>query len=329
MVLNFYYDRNVYPYLFKHVERENENNVFKTVPGEGRYQATVTEHSINVPGYTLVSAETEHITIVADENEPVKNVKTFYYTESSAEIKYVAKTFGGSDGGYVSPDTENVKVFTGTANGSKATAKANYKFVGWYSDAGCTNQISTDPNFVPQKDHNYSQGSDEPKLGYIGATYYAKFEPDIVDLTIVKSGAVDVDENQSFIFHISGDVSENEDLPMAKAVDMDVIVYGNGETTVKSLPAGTYRVTEMNGQNNGWSWRYTAGDGNQQTITPIPGSDNNKLTFANTKNNTKWLNGGNFAKNLFNPNLEHNGYKTFGECVGVWNHSCPNKKSMN
>lgn len=329
LVLNFYYDRNVYPYLFKHVERENENNVFETVPGEGRYQATVTKYSINVPGYTLVSAETEHITIVADENEPVKNVKTFYYTESSAEIKYVAKTFGGSDGGYVSPDTENVKVFTGTANGSKATAKANYKFVGWYSDEGCTNQISTDPNFVPQKDHNYSQGSDEPKLGYIGATYYAKFEPDIVDLTIVKSGAVDVDENQSFIFHISGDVSENEDLPMAKAVDMDVIVYGNGNTTVKSLPAGTYRVTEMNGQNNGWSWRYTAGDGNQQTITPIPGSDKNKLTFANTRNNTKWLNGGNFAKNLFNPNIEHNGYKTFGECVGVWNHSCTNKKSMN
>lgn len=329
LVLNFYYDRNVYPYLFKHVERENENNVFETVPGEGRYQATVTKYSINVPGYTLVSAETEHITIVADENEPVKNVKTFYYTESSAEIKYVAKTFGGSDGGYVSPDTENVKVFTGKANGSKATAKANYKFVGWYSDAGCTNQISTDPKFAPEKDHNYSQGSDEPKLGYIGATYYAKFEPDIVDLTIVKSGAVDVDENQSFIFHISGDVSENEDLPMAKAVDMDVIVYGNGNTTVKSLPAGTYLVTEMNKDNNGWSWRYTANGKNQQTITPTPGSNDNVLTFANTRDNSKWLNGSNFAKNLFNANIENNGFKIFGECVGVWNHSCSNRKSSN
>lgn len=333
LTLNLYYDRIEYPYLFKHVEKDNETNEFKRTNGEGRFQATVTESAIDVPGYTLVSQSPQSITIVADtlneSSEPEKNVVTFYYTETSAEIKYVAKTFGGSDGGYVSPDTENVKVFTGTANGSKATAKANYKFVGWYSDAGCTNQISTDPNFVPQKDHNYSQGSDEPKLGYIGATYYAKFEPDIVDLTIVKSGAMDVDENQSFIFHISGDVSENEDLPMARAVDMDVIVYGNGETTVKSLPAGTYRVTEMNGQNNGWSWRYTAGDGNQQTITPIPGSDKNKLTFANTRNNTKWLNGGNFAKNLFNPNIEHNGYKTFGECVGVWNHSCTNKKSMN
>ena len=146
---------------------------------------------------------------------------------------------------------------------------------------------------------------------------------------LYSGGAVDVDENQSFIFHISGDVSENEYLPMAKAVDMDVIVYGNGNTTVKSLPAGTYRVTEMNKDNNGWSWRYTANDKNQQMITPTPGSNDNVLTFANTRDNSKWLNGSNFAKNLFNANIENNGFKIFGECVGVWNHSCSNRKSSN
>ena len=63
------------------------------------------------------------------------------------------------------------------AQGSTATANTNYRFVGWYSDAACTDLLTTNSSYTPAK----------PTDGvWVDATYYAKFEYNLTTLTIRK-----------------------------------------------------------------------------------------------------------------------------------------------
>ena len=58
------------------------------------------------------------------------------------------------------------------------------------------------------------------------------------DLTITKSGWDTIDENQAFVFHVTG-----------TDVDMYVTINfpGKGEVTIKDLKPGTYKITEESG----------------------------------------------------------------------------------
>ena len=70
--------------------------------------------------------------------------------------------------GTVSPASEDVTVKDAWANGSTATAKPGYEFVGWYGNEECTGEpVSTDKKFAPSK----------PEGGWVEATYYAKWKP--------------------------------------------------------------------------------------------------------------------------------------------------------
>ena len=106
----------------------------------------------------------------------------------------------------------------------------------------------------------------------IAATYYAKFEYDVADLTITKVGCDEgLDENQSFIFTIVGpDKYSNQ-----------VVIKGNGSVTIKGLKIGEYTIHEE----SGWSWRYSCKD---QTVTLQPGVTNN-VTMTNSRGTDKWL----------------------------------------
>ena len=118
-------------------------------------------------------------------------------------------------------------------------------------------------------------------------TYYAKFAYDVFDLTVSKSGADAVDENQTFIFLISGE-----------GVEMEVVVHGNSSVTVKGLKVGTYTVTEL----TDWSWRYTP-DEAQKTVSQADAQKAaaNKtahtVEFVNKRKNNKWLNGAAYCDN--------------------------------
>ena len=112
------------------------------------------------------------------------------------------------------------------------------------------------------------------------------------DLTIEKTGAQDIDENQSFVFKVTKDDD---------SFSMDVVIYGNGSVTIKGLKPGTYTVTEE----TGWSWRYTPKGGESQMVNPAAENvqkDTNGavlVTFDNDRKNDKWLNGGALRKNLW------------------------------
>lgn len=186
-----------------------------------------------------------------------ENVVTFYYTKQ-VTIKYVPL-----EGGAVDQKSETLIRTTGEAHGSTATPDASYKFVGWYNNEECTGDpVSMDATFVPQQENGV----------YKEATYYAKFELDVFDLTITKAGE-NIDPNQIFVFRV---VSANG------TTDMEVTVKGKGSVKIKGLPLGTtYTVTE----DTNWTWQYKP-DKSEHVITP---SGDYSVTFTNTYSKSNWL----------------------------------------
>ena len=293
LVLTLYYDRNVYPYEFRFlVQGTTETKVADPVTGSARYQARVTQGAKEVPGYTLVLGTTNQqtIDIVAEEgNAAVNNVKIFYYVEDTVDIKYevVGPTGCGTLDNY---QDNTVKVIDGTPEGSTPTASAGFKFVGWYKDKDCTQPVDAawiaDNKLTPQKTANL--GNDVK--GYEAATYYAKFEYDLADLIISKTGCEDIDENQSFLFKVEGE-----------GFSTTVAIKGNTSVKITELKVGTYTVTEI----TDWSWRYTNKDYVKSAdITPTKPDDVYTFNFANTRSITKWLGGDAYSKNVFGTIIE-------------------------
>ena len=268
LVLNLYYDRIEYPYAFKFIDRDTGKEIASSVTGYDRYQAQVTQTAPSIPGYTRVGAESQAINIAIEDPAGVanKNVKTFYYQEQTVDIKYVAVGSGTLD----NLQDINVKVLTGSVNGSTPTPNPGYKFVGWYTDAGCTQQVKSnwvgaDNKLTPQKN---ASGQFE------AATYYAKFERDVFDLTIKKTGEK-IDQNQTFVFRVKG-----ED------VDMQVVITGPNKQVIKNLPVGNYTITE----DTSWSWKYTpVGSATQELKADGIKDGAATVTFVNENKGTNWL----------------------------------------
>ena len=276
LVLNLYYDRIEYPYEFRFLEQGTNKQLAPLAKGTARYQAQVTETAPSIPGYTRVGAESQAINIAIEDPAGVakKNVKTFYYQEQTVDIKYVAVGFGTLD----NVQDSNVKVLSGTVQGSTPTANEGYKFVGWYTDEACTQAVNkawvnTGTNkLTPQKSVPYGD-----QKGYGAATYYAKFERDVFDLTIEKKTASDsnIDRNQTFVFRVKGE-----------GVDMQVVITGTNKQVIKNLPVGDYTITE----DTSWSWKYTPDGGATQELKAGRIHDGvATVTFKNKNNGTNWL----------------------------------------
>lgn len=286
LVLNLYYDRIEYPYEFRFLEQGTDKELAESVTGSARFEKRVSQNAKDIPGYTLVSANTQYIDIAVEDpaDTASRNVKTFYYAEQTVEIKYavVGPTGCGTLDNY---QEAQLKVTTGTVKGSTPTAAEDFKFVGWFKDEACTQAVDeswvVSGKITPAKTKNI--GTEEaPVMAYEAATYYAKFEWDVADLTIVKSGCEEVDENQSFMFL----VYDNEKQQAVRTV----VINGNGSVTITGLKVGSYTVTEL----TAWSWRYRP-DNVSQTIDVKPNMSN--VVFSNSRSRHKWLGGDAYVKN--------------------------------
>ena len=287
--LKLYYTRNSYPYQVRYLEQGSGKQLAEPKNGTGKYGQVISESAIDITNYTAVDPTSQTLNIKIEESDtPALNIITFYYTENEATINYVVVNPAGStNSGTVAPTSETLKVLSSDkAQGSTATANTNYRFVGWYSDAACTKLLSTDSNYIPAK----------PVDGvWVDATYYAKFEYDLADLTITKSGADVNDEYQSFIFTVTGDPNDSR----TADISLKVVITGNNSVTIKDLPIGTYTVTEV----SGWSWRYTASPVTK-TLKPdalLAENESNSVTIQNTRNKVQWLSGDSVAENQFTP----------------------------
>lgn len=246
--------------------------------GTGKYGQVISESAINITNYDAVAPTSQTLNIRIEE-EAKLNIITFYYTEKEATINY--RVVGPEGCGTVTPTFENLKVLTGTAQGSTATANENFRFVGWYKNESCTQPVEADwvnanNKLTPVK---------EAGAAWTAATYYAKFEYDVADLTITKQGWEGIDENQSFIFDVTG----------PNGYSKRVVINGNDSVTIKGLKIGEYTVKEV----TSWSWRYTTtSSSSSQNITLQP-AKTNEVIFENTRSNHKWLGGDAYKQNIF------------------------------
>ena len=111
------------------------------------------------------------------------------------------------------------------------------------------------PNYAPRQFSimkELSTNEEENKIIFI-------YDPTLTTLTLEKQGWQEIDENQTFLFHVKGSSTD----PNTKDIDLTVTVHGNGQTTVTDLPVGDYIITEE----SGWSWRYTPQNGGERKVT--------------------------------------------------------------
>lgn len=141
------------------------------------------------------------------------------------------------------------------------------------------------PNYAPRQFSimkELSTNEEENKIIFI-------YDPTLTTLTLEKQGWQEIDENQTFLFHVKGSPKD----PNTKDVDLTVTIHGNGKTTVTDLPVGDYIITEE----SGWSWRYTPQSGGERTITVRAGGLT--VQYQNDRTETQWLDGDNYRVNHF------------------------------
>ena len=202
---------------------------------------------------------------------PAEEPTTEEPTKETVNINYVpVGPAGATNFGSVAPVSETVMVESGPAVGSTPTPETGFKFVGWFKDQACTQPVDAawieNNKIIPQKTTE----------AYEAATYYAKFDYAVADLTIKQDGG-NADENQTFIYVVTGG-----DLPES---GIKVAVKGNSSVTIRNLKIGSYTVTE--GTN--WNWRCGT-TGGSQSIT-LQGAQTNEVSFTNNGSNFKWLSG--------------------------------------
>lgn len=241
------------------------------VQGEGFDDFVFTSGIIDDDGQENIGASVEfdlYVKKTVSKEEPT----TEEPTEETVNINYVpVGPAGATNFVSVAPVNETVMVESGTAVGSTPTPGTGFKFVGWFTDQTCTlpvdaTWIGSNNKITPQKTNG----------AYEAATYYAKFDYAVADLTIKQDGGI-ADENQTFIYVVTGG-----DLPEG---GIKVAVNGNSSVTIRNLKIGSYTVTE--GTN--WNWRCGT-TGGSQSIT-LQGAQTNEVIFTNNASNSKWLSG--------------------------------------
>ena len=281
--LNLYYVRNKYPYKVVYKVQSTGQVIYTSDTKTEMYGKIVSATApLEYNGiYSRVSEATQTATIrvESDSKNPQYNVITFFYEEKEVTINYEVE--GPAGCGTVSSESETFRISSNSASGSVAKPSSDvYKFVGWYTDKNCTNKVSDDATFVPQKPEG--QWADE-------ITYYAKFEYNLTSLTIKKQGHDAVDVNQTFIFTVKGIEGTN-----TEGIDLTVTIHGNGEITITDLPVGDYVIIE----HTDWSWRYEAAE-EVKRISVLP-VEANSVVFNNTRAEIYWLDGDSWCNNIFN-----------------------------
>ena len=295
--LKLYYIRNSYPYQVRYLESGTDKQLEDPKDGTAKYGEIISESAVDIDNYDALDPTSVTLSIaIEDSNTANVNVITFYY-ERLATITY--EVVGPAGSGTVDRSNETVRVFTGAAAGSTASAAEKYRFVGWFKDKDCQQPVDsewiTGTTIKPKQVTNYGS-VDEEKMGYSDVTYYAKFERDVANLTIVKKGAnTTLDEDQVFVFTVES-VTDN-------TFKRTVTIKGNGSVALKDLPSDVYEVTE----DSSWSWRYQpsykagaigATDLEEGNIADLTKGDG-QVVVTNKRNNESWLDGNAYCKNIF------------------------------
>ena len=294
--LKLYYTRNSYPYQVRYLEQGTGKQLHDPTNGTGKYGQVISENAESIDNYTVVAPASQTLNIRIETGDvAVLNVITFYYTENEATINYqvVGPTGCGTvdlndtDASTV-PGTnvsETLKAVSGTAVGATAAANTpTYKFVGWYTDANCTNPVLTTDGTVNATNQFIPTKADDA-VWPEKSTYYAKFEYNLTTLTITKKIEGTVEDDACFVFEVTGGDLTNP---------LYVTINGNGSVKIEGLKVdSTYTVSEVYG-----NWRYTSQTSSQEKKLDAD-STKNTVTFRNKHSTNTWLDDNAYNENTF------------------------------
>lgn len=242
---------------------------------DGNYTVTVTA----TPKYTIDGQEQSTATATTTASV---NVYKPEITFNDSRINYGETADYNNNGGTVVWKHEGTAAESASMTGEvpaltyaydpaeDAFTKDTYVKVTVTSDKDtATTKISDAVTFVHTKDTDFPGCSFDPAQGQFIVHI------NVFDLTIVKSAktGTTIDPNQTFVFKV-----KNND----NGKTMEIVITGEGQKTVKSLPMGSYTITE----DTGWSWQYRP-TADTQTITVSETSKT--VTFENEKTPTNWL----------------------------------------
>ena len=185
---------------------------------------------------------------------------TFYYTEATS-VEYTVYYQDANGKNLIDPATKTTKFSTVTEQYVPINGYAPRQF-------SITQDLTANP--------------EQNKIVFI-------YDPTLTTLTLEKQGWQEIDEKQTFLFHVKGSPKD----PNTKDVDLTVTIHRNGKTTVTDLPVGEYIITEE----TGWSWRYTPQNGAERTVTV--GAGGLTVQYQNDRTQTQWLDGDNYSVNHF------------------------------
>lgn len=251
--LKLFYTRNSYPYEVRYLEQGTNKELHEPTTGTALYQKVVSANALDIDGYDVIPPAAQEITIKAEAGDTaVNNVITFYYKEKTVDINYklvgpygvVSDNLSEAYGSISNGADANVKVISGPVVGSQAKpdAENEYRFVGWFTDEACTKPVDaswvTDGKLVPQQiDGKYTE-----------ASYYAKFEPNYVTLTITKTVDGNFgDKTKNFLIAVY-DEKQNEIIPHDLPTEAQVQgVYSDGTKHTYTIPYGKQvTISELN-----------------------------------------------------------------------------------
>ena len=199
----------------------------------------------------------------------------------------------------ISIDLINQSQKTGVAqfkqlNGSNEPYKPEANAAYWVKERDVSTQTplyayGLTTTYEPSADGSFT--TDEFANGSVTVTN--AYALHLFDLTIKTSGVEAIDENQTYIYRVRGTDAHT------KLVDLTVAIHGDGQATVKNLPSGKYKVTQV----NTWSWRYTPEQTAERSVTLNANGTveyTQKRAYesdADNNNKWKWLNGQHWIDN--------------------------------
>lgn len=196
-----------------------------------------------------------------------------------------------------SPKTGVAQFMKLNPDGSKEPYKPQANTAYWVKEVNVSTETplyayGLTTTYAPNAD-GISDGSfttDEQANGSVTVTN--AYALHLFDLTIKTSGVKPIDENQTYIYRVHGNDAHT------KLIDLTVAIHGDGQATVKNLPSGQYKVTQV----NAWSWRYTPDQTAERSVTL--NANGTVVEYKQTRahegdagNKWKWLNGQHWIDN--------------------------------
>lgn len=200
------------------------------------------------------------------------------YQSTNATVNYIAGANGAVD---VTKETVGTLVHP---TGSTPTADVGYRFAGWFTDAAYQNAV---PSEWVGEGNKLIPGTNESGI-YGSATYYAKFDPVQIDVTVnvtgdttgdSTGGSTETQTGETYLFCLSGTTYDGQ------PVNFQFVAKAGEECKIVGLPDGNYKVAPVSDWNGGSGTAAGVENGSATVVAPsVSDSDSKWCGYAYASN---------------------------------------------